>query len=1020
MKTRRVVHVLGLLAASGCAAVASAQQNGGVVNISGATLLENWSRSAASTNDYIDLDGDGIAGYLGTSNFGIPDQLAVGGPSGSGVPGSINAQELVIQYRVTGSINGLRELLRFGAPIWVTADSFGDSDGILGAPVVPPANGLIILGADIDGPPIVNPGQATTAYHNRVIYITGTPVTGQATGAYNQGNPGGAPNRANQTTYRATFSAPPSLTPGGIQIDVSPLDVSTFLAVTKAGQPKWDRRPADGGYGLNPRNSVNKQGGVSGANLSSQLVDISGITPLRTLNEPFTDLNGNGQYDVGEPFVDSNQNGTREAPVAGQTIFDTNLLFAAICPVVNYGTGITQVTITELQWLFGTGRAASGENFIVITRDVGSGTRNAFQNCIGQDPSWGNGDNIGPRSSGTQNLLGSLYIPTNKNGNGDVEATVTNTRLGIGYVGTERGVSGSGSGSWLTRNAFEIADVKNDIYGGTQFVRPTAQNLLKNSANGWVIGGQAVIATIGDPRANGPALGGTGWPGAFDPFQDLNDNGVWDAGEPFTDLNGNGVRDASNAEAGNINNNPPMANPFAAGYLNNISRSIAAFDTVPADVENFGMPGEFAATQFLSLVALDNVRSDADYTQLIPNPDLNQRVQDYVINPANGNVHHNPRFVAFNNAPAGQVPTRATGTVYTDGVPNGNSYINQAGATISYGGSTLALRNKIAGDFDGNGVRSSADAADMLRALRQREGGPAWIAPNGIYGAGAGDTAIIEVLGDFNGDGNFDRADVRYWADGLVLINGQLDRKAGFTAVDAAWQTLTGSNNLFGTTKATGAAYAAGDSRADVWNSEQATTRGFAPIGHDGGTASPNTNDNTIDCWDLTYVFKQFKQNAFVTDGEANWDNLDEAVGFDLSADINGDLKVNEADIDEILAILGTNRADVNLDGVCDEADLAIVQASISTPPASATWCNGDLNGDGVVNQADLDIVAGCINVCPPCAADFNGDDGVDDLDIAAFFAAFESGEPCADVNGDDGIDDLDISFFFSAFEAGC
>ncbi len=57
---------------------------------------------------------------------------------------------------------------------------------------------------------------------------------------------------------------------------------------------------------------------------------------------------------------------------------------------------------------------------------------------------------------------------------------------------------------------------------------------------------------------------------------------------------------------------------------------------------------------------------------------------------------------------------------------------------------------------------------------------------------------------------------------------------------------------------------------------------------------------------------------------------------------------------------------------------------------------------------------------CPPCAADFNQDDGVDDLDIAAFFGAFESGEPCADVNGDEGIDDLDISFFFISFEAGC
>lgn len=52
------------------------------------------------------------------------------------------------------------------------------------------------------------------------------------------------------------------------------------------------------------------------------------------------------------------------------------------------------------------------------------------------------------------------------------------------------------------------------------------------------------------------------------------------------------------------------------------------------------------------------------------------------------------------------------------------------------------------------------------------------------------------------------------------------------------------------------------------------------------------------------------------------------------------------------------------------------------------------------------------------CIADINCDDSVDDLDITAFFAAFEQG--AADVNGDETVDDLDISAFFAQFEAGC
>lgn len=58
--------------------------------------------------------------------------------------------------------------------------------------------------------------------------------------------------------------------------------------------------------------------------------------------------------------------------------------------------------------------------------------------------------------------------------------------------------------------------------------------------------------------------------------------------------------------------------------------------------------------------------------------------------------------------------------------------------------------------------------------------------------------------------------------------------------------------------------------------------------------------------------------------------------------------------------------------------------------------------------------------LCAPCVADLNLDGGVDDLDIAAFFYAFEQGSPCADANLDEGIDDLDIAAFFASFEAGC
>jgi len=994
----KTMNALVLLAIAGTCATAVNAQVGGVVNISGATLLENYVRSQASTNDFIDVDGDGIAGWLGTSLSGLPDDLAIGGPTGFDGAGTLGDQELVIQYRVTGSVNGFNELLFFGGPSFVT------STAAVTFPTGIPGAGQFV------GDP--NPGLASAAYHNRVLYIgngTGGTTSGVRTGFYNQGNPGGAPNRADTASLLATYSSPDTASTGGIRIDVSPLDVATFLAARKVGTPAFDRAPAEAGYGFNPRRSVNKQGTISGANLDNRLLDLLD----RNLFESYTDSNNNGSYDVGEAFVDSDQDGGRDTPNVN-TIFDTALLFAPIAPVTNYGTGWTEVTMTGLQHLFVTGRAASGENLMAITRDVGSGTRNAFNNGTGVDPSFGNGENIGALSNSSgQNLVGANFIPTNKGSNGNMEATLRNTRLGVGYIGTERGVTGSGSGSWLVQNgagnsALDILDTKNDLYGGTTFVRPTIQNLLNNNASGWVIGGEAVLATLGDPRANAAALGGLGWAGAFDPFADANNNGVYDSGETYTDLNNNGVYNATNAEAGLTTTNTAMANSFGAGYLNNISRSLAAFVSVPASPENTFMPGEYAASQFLSLAALEFDHLEADYTQLQANPVFNARVKSYILSTGT-NVHFNAVFATQNTTRLGRVPTRTTGVVYTDGVANGNNYINQAGANVTYGGD-ITLANKIVGDFDGNGSRTLGDATNMLRGWHSRNGGPVWAAP-------AGNTAVIELLGDFDSNGNFNKADIRYWADGLALVSGNLDRKQGFIAVDNASNTVTGVLNFFGTTKSTGTTYNAGDSRGDISNSGGQVTPGFAPIGADRNNGAADADDNRIDSADLNYIFAQFRNNDKVNDGQANWSNLAEASGFDLSGDITGNLVVNQADVTEfVTGILGTFYGDLNLDGTVSCTERGTILSGIGTNTAGG-FASGDLNGDGALDVEDVDLLFGSTGVC---GGDLDCDGDVDSDDIVIFFAGFESGSQDAEQDGDGDVDSDDVTLFFGRFEAGC
>lgn len=1060
MKNQNLNRILAAAGACmGLASIAAAQAgggvagfNGGLVNISGATLLENFNKSVASTADYIDCDGDGIAGYLGTNIDGFPggraDQLAEGGYTG------FAGQYFVINYRLTGSVNGFTELLNYGNSFttthagdyqtrpgqdtnangrWDAGEPFTDVNGnglfdFSNTNVEPNANGIAInfMGAaqSNTAPNNVNPGRTSGAYLNRVLYIgnsgTNSGVRQAGTNPYNQGNPGGSPVRCDTTTLRATYNlttdAPAT---GGFRIDISPLDVSTFLAVRKepAGfTPAWGRRPAEAGYGTNPRRSVNKAGGTSGANFDNRLVS---LPAGKSLAETFTDTNLNGVRDTGEAYVDSNQNGSYDAPVAGQTVFSTPLLFAPICPITNFGTGISQLTMTQIQHMWVTGRAANGENFMVMTRDVGSGTRNAWNNCTGVDPSWGNGDNIGAQStSASQHVPGASFQPTNKGSGGNMLTSILNCRLGIGYAGPETGVSGSAPNGWMIRTLsngtnnsnMEIVDVVNDIYAGNSgaAVRPTLTNLLNNNSNGWVIGGQAVLASIGDPLANGASAGGTGWTGAFDPYIDANNNNAYDVGEVYTDLNHNGVRDAVNAESGILNLNPPMANSYAAKYINNINRSIAAFTEVPNALENVFMPGEYATSQFISLSALQYSHTDADYTTLIVNPNYNAKLNAYVA--ANNTVYASSLIATANPTGRGLVPARLTGATYSDGVTGTSSfYINEAGSNINYG-TQLHIRNKIAGDFNGSGARDSGDVAEMIKAFKQRETGGTfdWIPADGIYGAGAGVQACIEILGDFNNDGNFNKEDVRYYADGLFLVSGNLDRKAGFTEVDTQSLAIRGTENFFGTTKATGAPYVAGDARADVTNNGSAT-RGFVPQA-----------DNVINAKDIDYVYAQFNAQGRsastfgVQDGEANWSDLNEAAYFDLSADINGDLVVNQADICEMLTILGTSYGDVNLDGTVDAADDAIITANLGT---AGGWAQGDLNGDGQVTTDDIGF-NGCFQ-CPPCPADFNNDGGVGGDDLAQFFQAYEAGNECGDTNGDGGVGGDDLAYFFAVYEAG-
>jgi hypothetical protein len=831
-----------LVIASICAAPAAWGQ--GQVNGSGATLFVDFFTFPAATNDFIDCDGDGVAGPLGPPNFADPlsntnpDNFGNFGPD---APGGENW--FLLQYRSVGSVRGYNEFVSYQLCEALPED-------------VPSERGTInSLDFAVTGVPVwVGPPSSCTDD------LDGDPNNG--------GNMSGTP------------VCPETM-------DFSNTDVPSAWATQGAsGTPAWNATPTSGGYGRNE-------------NLSNGDADDAGKDNLLASIE--RDCDGSGTIDPGES-LNFNTNSPDD-----KTIYDTTIAFSPVSPIANRGLDISVITYTQAQHAWVTGRMPNGLNPAVATRDVGSGTRNGWANPLGIDPSWCVGDHRGIRRNTTPfTILGPDHQVANCGGSSVLEAAVQNRRIALGYTGL---FGGSRSIADALANKYEmlgiIKDIDSDSDGNPDAdtpVRPGLTNVLfnDNPNTGYQIGGLQTFSTVGDPDANR------------------------DANDPLFD----GLA-------------TPMARDVAACFINNITSSIALFEEPndPNLIEpQTAMPGEILATEFALEAAVSATPILTNPSRYQPNPRFNPALQTFIA--ANSSVPATPGYGTVGN---GRVPNRTSldgvdpnsaVTVYSDGSVDGayfNYFTDDPNAPSIVGDSAVNARNKIAGDFDGDGDRDCDDIAGLMAAIDDPSG-YATTAP----GSTSGNPLVPEIIGDFTGDGDLDLDDARYFADGLAMDpnSGNLDREKGFELVDLGNQTATGTLNTFGTGLVTGKAYEAGDSRGDVAGNS------FVTPG-----AEPTGADSLVDATDINYVCANF----------GDWTDLDDALAMDLSCDMNGDLSVDTADIAAIVEdILGTHLGDANLDGAVNITDLGIVLQSFGT---SAGWSGGDFNCDGQVNITDLGIV---------------------------------------------------------------
>ena len=194
-------RILSLVAACGLAGVVNAQPY--EVTISGATLLENFLVSSASTNDFIDLDGDGIAGSINLDN----EQLANQGTTTSA---ALNSDYFIIQYTAVGSGNGIADLDTRG---WSRKHPSGFVDGVTNylrgvddSGDVTPDNPYSGIAGNIMGDDAFTSANVPDGFMNRVAFISG----GSRIGIANAGTPRGYPFRTDVAgTHSPSTSSEP-------------------------------------------------------------------------------------------------------------------------------------------------------------------------------------------------------------------------------------------------------------------------------------------------------------------------------------------------------------------------------------------------------------------------------------------------------------------------------------------------------------------------------------------------------------------------------------------------------------------------------------------------------------------------------------------------------------------------------------------------------------------------------------------------------------------------------------------
>ncbi len=806
------IKVLAAASAASIALVSSAfgQSNVSagqvVISSSGSTALKNW--IVAKTTTFTDVQPGGTLSINGTTyptaadggasywNNGVSYQLAP--KANTTIQGGVTDQSAAIQfvYHESGSVEGVLELANdqlytnsnyapstgiastsipyitanvdrnpdSGNAVWLNYNQIGASGVTAGAAFnattgAAPSGTTVTLGNFYAS----GVGQAGTAG------TTTTWVPGSASNPTPAFNQAGANINGGQNAVQFALSdaVPQQIFQnnyGNTSNTYTPVGSVTPVTVTGAANSSFNANPLDQGYGQGNSSLSAASLGTAGSRATYQSPNV--------LNMPANAQNPRAPQ--GTTFGVGAWNNATDGGIGNLNSQLTAITATAF--VANPGTGLTQVDRTDADWLETTGRLTNGASFNMTTRDVNSGTRDVAALDTGVDPTFASGkndDGNGNNANGVSNTvfdqesIGPAQRFSNKTAGGaELRPTVQNNRMAVGTLSIN---DAGGNDTQGVANPVRVLSYSDSVNGTAPYVSP---NFATISNGTYVIYQNEQVVTVRTPGAN------------------YATNTVVTAANGAQLIQGTVQGDDADGDV--------------VALLNNTANSVATGTntTSPAD------PADGLLSQGYIIPSLMQVQKNFNGEGL-DNSVAGQIATGSIVSQTNANFDA-AAYAAYSGAggygPSAlpnlttQQPTTGTGSTYGGkGGTFARSFFNSAG------GAAIAITNNnfLFGNFNQNGVRDynsavkSALSADRALISADQAVGASYAGSeftsagdnNGVAGGTSGilNTAAVSytdalgvahttltkgdliVMGDYNGDGHFDGADLVDMAEGAAL-----------------------------------------------------------------------------------------------------------------------------------------------------------------------------------------------------------------------------------------------------------